>query len=258
MNMNKTIYAFARRARRTLALSLVVVAAAACRDDDPTGLSLEAPASIVVSPATLQLASLSDTASVSVQVLGTSGQALDAIPLIWTLEGEPTLQAIGSATGSSSSWQAVANGRSTLRVSVDPAAGYGVAVQGLSASAQVEVRQVATTLELAEERIELWSIGETRELTATARDARQNPIEFLADSIMWSVDDAAVARIEGRGQLMALSDGEATLNARLGGLTGSAAIAVESAIVIEGCFNIGGQPRAEGCLTTRLRLTEKN
>lgn len=245
---------------RSLALGLAVLAAGACRDDAPLTPKVELPSSIEVEPAQLQIASLSDTVSVTARVLDASGQVLEGIGLIWTLEGEPTLEAVGSGTGAATStspsrWQAIANGRSTLRVAVDPQAGYGSRM--LSTSVDVQVRQVPTLLELPSERIELWSLGETRVLEATARDARQNPIEFLADSIVWRVDDTEIARIDVGGRLLALGDGEATLTAELGGLTQSAAVSVESAIVVEGCFAVGGTPLESGCLITRLRLQEK-
>ena len=184
------------RIRRALTLGLMIVVASACRDDAPLTPTVKLPASIEVEPGQLQIASLSDTVSVTARVLDASGQAIEGVALIWTLEGEPTLEVLEAASATSR-WRAVANGRSTLRVAVDPQAGYGNA--SLNTSLDVQVRQVPTLLELPSERIELWSLGETRVLEATARDARQNPIEFLTDSIVWRVDNAEVVRLDAGG-----------------------------------------------------------
>lgn len=71
----------------------------------------------------------------------------------------------------------------------------------------------------------LVSLGETVQLTASARDANGNPVS--GKSFTWASSDATVVTVSSTGSATAVADGSATITATTDGVDGTAAIAVD-------------------------------
>ena len=70
----------------------------------------------------------------------------------------------------------------------------------------------------------VMTVGESRQMTATLRDADGNLL--AGRSVEWSVDDAAVASISATGQLKGVGHGYVTITARSEGKRSSVAATV--------------------------------
>ena len=86
-----------------------------------------------------------------------------------------------------------------------------------------------TTVTVSPATAELTALGETVQLTATARD--QNGQVMSGATVTWSSSDARVATVDTDGLVTAVGEGAATITAMAGQASGSAAVAVSAVAV---------------------------
>jgi len=171
-------------------------------------------ASVTVSPALDTLTSIGDT------IVFTTG-ALDAddnpVPgVIVTLAATSP----GVATLAGDTLVAVGPGSSTVTASLD----------GRTATATVVVHQVATSLTMSATLDTLRSVGDTRDYSASATDARGNDI---TDGFTWASTNGSVASISGSSDAetaTAVSNGSTTIRVAHSGFEAEATLVVNQQV----------------------------
>lgn len=108
---------------------------------------------------------------------------------------------------------AVGNGSSTITATT----------AGVAGTVVVTVAQEVVTIALVPASVTL-SIGQTRQLNATARDAGANAI--AGAQFAWSSSSLTVATVNGSGLATAVGTGSATITATTGGVAGTAVVTV--------------------------------
>jgi hypothetical protein len=96
---------------------------------------------------------------------------------------------------------------------------------GVSAAATVTVEQVVAAVAVSPATATLTSLGETVQLTATARDAGGTPVGGIA--FVWASGDASIASVDGSGLVTAVAEGQTTISATGGGMSGTAQVMVQ-------------------------------
>jgi hypothetical protein len=182
------------------------VALASC---DP-GTEPPRVASVAVTPSATTLRSLGETVELTAVARDGDGKAIPGKTFVWATSDEGVAR-----LGSTPIVTAVANGRATITATTD----------GLSGTATIQVEQTLAKLEVTPASSVLTSVGETLQLTATPKDARDNPISTERNAT-WRSSATAVARVDDRGLVTAERDGLATMTATLDGVAGSAAVQV--------------------------------
>ena len=128
--------------------------------------------------------------------------------------------------------------------------GTGVALAKGSTTVQITLgtyAQVSLTMESTIAKVEVspseatLSVGQTLQLTATAKDADGNIVLVPAGGFSWQSSNPAVAEVDSGGKVTAKAEGSATITAKEkeSGKSGSASIKVEStpsAITFEKTF----------------------
>jgi hypothetical protein len=129
---------------------------------------------------------------------------------VWTSSNDRVV-----AIGSTPTARAVANGEATITATSD----------GVTGSAVIQVAQRVAKVEVTPTTNLLESIGETRQLAVTAKDARDNLI--VADlTPTWRSLDAEVATVNGTGLVTAVKNGFVVLTATVDAIGGSTAVQV--------------------------------
>ena len=185
----------------------------ACGDGD----SLSAPAlpeparptTVTVSPATNELTALGTTVQLRVEVRDQNSSVMAGVTASWTTSASSvaTVDAVGLVT-------AQGNGQATITASSG----------GASASAVVTVRQTAAAVEVSPATAELTASGAGVQLTAEAFDANGHAVAGAEFS--WESSDVAVATVDESGLVTGVSEGVATITARVGEASGSAVVSV--------------------------------
>jgi len=117
--------------------------------------------------------------------------------------------------------------------------GTGVALAKGSTTVQITLgtyAQVSLTMESTITKVEVspseatLSVGQTVQLTATAKDADGNIVLVPAGGFSWQSSNSAVAEVDSGGKVTAKAEGSATITAKEkeSGKSGSASIKVES------------------------------
>ena len=171
---------------------------------------------IVLEPSSATLMSLGETVQLSASVLDANGQAVEDAAVTWSSSDE------GVATASSQGLvTAVSNGKATVTARSGSA----------SANAAVTVMQSVGSIVIEPYSATLMSLGETVRLVAFVLDANGQAVEGAA--ITWSSSDEGVATVSSQGLVTAVSNGTATITARSGSASATAAITVmQSAVSI--------------------------
>ncbi len=165
------------------------------------------PTAVVVMPDTVALAALEDTVRLSVDVRDQIGRTMEDEAVVWSSSDAEVVRvdSIGLVT-------AVANGTATVTARAGEASG----------SAMVLVAQEAATMTV-EPATATIAPGDTLQLVATAFDAggAEVMVEFA-----WSTSDLAVAGVNGQGLVTAAADGNVTITASTGEVSGRAEVTV--------------------------------
>ena len=165
--------------------------------------------SITVSPGIVSLSFLSETQELQAEARDNYGSEMADVDLQWS-SLDPTVATVdenGNIT-------AVANGSTTV-----------VAASGsVSGSAEITVLQEVATISVSPSSVNLVSLRETADLSATAWDAGGS--EIADAEFTWESTADVVASVDSDGQVIAESNGSANVFAAIGDVSGSAAVTV--------------------------------
>ena len=184
----------------------VLLLALACGDDPVAPV----PTTIAISPASVTLQSIGETAQLSAAVQDQNGRSMSGITVTWASGNRSvaTVDAGGLVT-------ATGNGTATIEASVD----------GLSGSLRVAVEQRLADVTVSPDGWTLRALGATIRMGAEAVDANGHVIEGV--EFTWSSGDESVATIDGAGLVTAIANGVAVVEASVEGTVGTAQVTVE-------------------------------
>ena len=163
---------------------------------------------IAVTPDTLELTALGQTAQLSAEVRDQAGRVMEGVAVSWS-SNDTTIVAVDSA----GSVTATGNGMATLSATAGPASST-VAVTVAQEVSAVVVTPAADTL-LA---------GDTVRLAAEARDANGHTV--AGQDFSWTSGDTAVAAVDPTGLVTAVGIGEVEITATSSGVAGRATVTV--------------------------------
>lgn len=172
-------------------------------------------ASVTISPALDTLTSIGDTLVFTTAALDADGSPVAGVSVLLVATSPGTATLIGGDT-----IVAVGPGVSEVTASLD----------GRSASASVVVHQVATSLAMSEPPDTLTSLGDTRDYTASAVDARGNDV---TDGFTWTSTNGSVASVSGSANAetaTAVGNGSTTIRVEHSGLQAEATLVVEQQV----------------------------
>ena len=182
---------------RSRATVLTVLFLAGCGAD---GVQPSVPSSIEVSPATVSLVSIGETATLQAKVRKADGGELPATGISWS-----TNDASIATVGSDGVVTAVRDGRAEITARLAALAG--------TAAVLVEQRGVTLTVE---DSVRLSAIDDTVGLVATVVDARGQAL--AGATVEWTSSDPGIMAIVSGVRVTAFQDGAVTLTARSGAL----------------------------------------
>ena len=198
---------------RRLSVLLGVWVVGSCSGDQPASPPdpvASIPGSVTVSPATVTLAALGETAQLTAEVRDQNGNSMAAATVTWSSStpAAVTVDQNGLVT-------AVAAGTATITARAGTAAG----------SAVVTVQQAPATISLAPDTLTLEGIGDTASIAPRVADANGHAI---ADArVAWTSGDNTVAAVDATGLVTAVSAGTTEVTATAGGVAASASVIVE-------------------------------
>ena len=164
---------------------------------------------LVVSPESVNMASIGETFQLSARVLDANDQEVSDPTLTWTSEN-PAVASVddqGLVT-------AQMNGQTYVTV------GW----EDLSASVSVTVSQVADRIEVSTRSVNLSEIGDMVTITARVLDAGGTKIQGA--ELAWTSEDLAVASVDDQGVVTAHMPGETRITVSSGDLSASVAVTV--------------------------------
>ena len=164
---------------------------------------------IEISPSSVTLNSVGQTASLTARVFDQNNAVLSGAAVVWSsnLPGVATVSSQGLVT-------AVMNGTAQITARSGSA----------SSSVTVTVSQSATRIVIEPSASSLMSLGETVQLEASILDQNGQPV---ADPVVtWSSSDASVATVNAQGLVTAISNGSVTITARSGKASASVPVSV--------------------------------
>ena len=209
-------YRTLKRQRLLLTISAVISAtlwAYACGDGttEPPPLPPDPPrpTTVTVSPATAELTALGATVQLSAEVRDQNGAVMSGATVTWASSDDAaaTVSTSGLVT-------AVANGSATITATAGSASG----------SATVTVAQEVSAVAVAPAETTIAALGDTLRLTAEALDANGNAV--AGSEFSWESGDAAVATVDASGLVTAVANGDATITATSGSVSGNATVTV--------------------------------
>ena len=166
-------------------------------------------ATIGITPAAATLKAIGQTLQLTATVQDTNNNPITGATVTWK-SNNPTVVSVNS----SGLVNALTNGQATVTVTSG----------GKSATATIIVAQASTTIAISPISVNLTALGDTVQLTATVRDANNNPLPGA--SVSWSSGSPSVATVNTQGLVTARGSGTTTITATSGSRTGTAAITV--------------------------------
>ena len=163
---------------------------------------------LAVTPASVQLSSLGETAQLSAEVRDQNGRAMPGAAVTWT-SADPSVASVDA----SGLVTAVGNGTATVTAASGSASG----------AASVSVEQAVASVSVVPDSVELL-VGDTVRLSAVAADALGG--EVAGAAFAWSSTDTLVATIDSVGLARGVGSGEAEIAASSSGVTGRARLKV--------------------------------
>ena len=174
---------------------------------------MQAVADVEVSPASATLGALGSAYAFGAVARDANGFEILGTSFSWSSSDESvaTVDAEGVVT-------AVGNGQ----VSISASAG------GVSDSVTLSVSQVTASVQVDLSALTMKALGETYQLSATARDENGNDISGAP--ITWGSSDIAVATVTGAGLVTAVGGGTAWIVAATGGVADTVSVTVSQAV----------------------------
>ena len=168
------------------------------------------PTSMTLNPATVNLEEKGATATLEVQLADKNGAAVQSkTPLTWTSSNAEV------ATVQDGVVTAVGSGEATVTATAGD----------LSATATVVVA-IPAAVKVAEGEITV-KVGENKTVSATVVDA--NGAVLTGKKVEFSSSDAAIAEVNGDGQVTGKAEGSAVITAKFGSLTATVKVTVTKA-----------------------------
>lgn len=237
-------------------LGLVLTLAAGCGDDGATGPSARLADRIELSESRILCSSLGEIFAVEATVLDEEGNAL-AGGVTWTVSEPDVVEALGDGR-----FACRANGTTTLQARPgDPGAQAG---SPPVATVEVTVEQRAVALGLGTEMfvapsnrtLQLWSLGQSRELLAWSVDALGNPMDPVNDLLGWESEDDEVGSVHA-GVVTAERHGRTAVHATADGFTGTIEVNVDARLTLRSCLG-APDPGGEGpCAEVTMTVAEE-
>src|SRR5207249_3158698 len=175
-------------------------------DTATVAVTLPPVASVSVSPSSASVLP-AQTVQLTATTLDSTGAALTGRTVTWSSSssGVATVNGSGLVTG-------VAAGSTTVTA----------ASEGRSASSSVTVTTVPVASVTVTPASGSLYVGQTVQLTATAKDSAGNPLTGRV--IAWSSGDTTIAKVSGSGLMTGRGAGSATITAASGGRSGTSTI----------------------------------
>ena len=167
-----------------------------------------APTTVAVTPDTVVLTSLGQTAQLTADVRDQAGRAMDGVPVVWS-SADTTVAVVDS----SGLVTAVGGGAATVTATAGEAVG----------EARVNVRQSAGSVTVSPS-MDSVALGDTLQLVAEAYDETGHVVEGAV--FTWSSSDAPVATVDPSGLVRGAGEGTATITATAGDASGTSEITV--------------------------------
>ena len=209
----REVFSPSRRWRFRPAVVLALAAALSCGGDETMPPDPPEPARVTVSPGSLELAALRDTARLSAQVHDQYGDLMADAAVTWA-----SSDASVASVDLDGLVESVGNGEAVV-----------VAKAGSAAdSAEVTVAQVVSAVTVSPEVLEFSALGDTLRLRAELVDANGYPVEGAV--VAWSSDDAAVATVDASGLVSSVGNGEAMVVAAADPVSGTADVTVAQVV----------------------------
>jgi plastocyanin len=176
----------------------------------------------LISPVPDSLFSIPDSVTVVAEARAASGSVVPGATISWA-SSDAAVASVSPSSGPSTTIVALRGGSATITARV----GTVTATKAIV----VAQRVVALTMS-ATPGDTLFSFGDTRTLSATARDSRGTTIDPAL--IQWTIDKASVATISPASgattTVAAVGNGAAVVTARSGGLTAASNVAVRQRV----------------------------
>ena len=168
------------------------------------------PTTVAVSPDTVSLTALGQTARLTAEVRDQAGRLMEGVPVSWS-SADTTVAAVDSA----GLVTAIGGGATMVAATAGKASGAAVATVMQSAGSVV-VSPPADTV----------ALGDTLRLVAEAFDENGHRVEGA--EFRWSSSDVSVATVNGAGLVAGVAEGAATITAAAGDASGASEITVEN------------------------------
>ena len=175
-----------------------------------------APTTVAVTPDTVALAALGQTAQLAAEVRDQIGRVMEGVPVAWSSAG--TTVAVVDAAGLVT---ATGVGETTIAATSGEASGEAV-VTVMQSAGSVTVSPAVDTI----------APGDTLRLVAEAFDANGHAVTGAEFS--WESSDDAVATVDGSGLVTAAGNGTATITATVGDVRGESMVTVAQPSLVVG------------------------
>ena len=166
------------------------------------------PTTVAVTPDTVMLTAVEQTAQLTAEVRDQAGRVMDVIPVAWS--SADTTVAVVDSTGLVT---AVGSGAATITARAGEASGDAL-VTVMQSADSVTVSPPANTI----------AVGDTLRLVAEAYD--ESGHAMAGASFTWSSSNAAVATVDPSGLVRGAGEGTATITATAGEASGDALVTV--------------------------------
>ena len=186
----------------------VTVTSSAVMDRAELTVLARVPTTVGVTPDTVALTALGQTAQLTAEVRDQSGRVMTDFRVSWSSADTTiaTIDSIGSLT-------AAGNGTTTVNATAGDASDEAV-VTVMQSTSSVVVSPLVDTV----------ALGDTLWLVAEAFDENEHRVEGA--EFTWSSSDWSVAEVDESGVVLGLAQGEATVTATSGGVSGTAMVTV--------------------------------
>jgi uncharacterized protein YjdB len=174
-----------------------------------------AVASVEVTPSSVSLLSLGDTAQLTASARNAGGGVIADKAFTWKSSDEnvATVSATGLVT-------TVADGLATITATTDSVSGTAV----------VTVSQTVASVEVTPSNATLTALGDAVQLSASAVDHRGNVVSGI--TLTWHSSDTTVVTADSVGRVVAVRNGSATVTAEAETVAGTALIAVAQVVAV--------------------------
>lgn len=205
---------------RRSALLAVMILVAACSAEKATVPPVTPPAAVptrvlITGAPAAPLPSLGDTVRLTAVVEDQSGRPMTGVTVEWSSSSAATL-----SVSSAGLLTAVANGTAVVTARSG----------GVSATTEVQVRQVPVQLRLAADTLRFAALTDTGRLASAVLDARGQAVAAGAPPLVWSTSDTAVLAIDSTGRITARANGIGTVTARSGALQAQGTVRVQQVV----------------------------